>query len=176
MSNQKAWMESWVDIYLYPPGNKAGHELSWKMVTSELSCFWPAPKFIPTSPSGAAESWQMTFIRPIFKYRVLIRCLSSVVFYRTMFQHKPLSPGRNIRTLMLEPHQDLEAPINIALREICLPDNKKTPCGYEALSYVWGARTGDQPIQCEGQELLVTKSCLGEYFLSPLPTGIQCFQ
>lgn len=77
-----------------------------------------------------------------------------------MYKHKPLSPGRSIRILLLHPNRDHGAPIRINLQEATLPENKKECAPYEALSYVWGATTGDKEIECEGSRLLVTKNCL----------------
>jgi hypothetical protein len=77
-----------------------------------------------------------------------------------MYTHLPLSPGRNIRILLLQPHHNPSEPIQIKLREISLPKDKNERGAYEALSYVWGAPIGDQPVECDGSQLLITKNCL----------------
>ncbi|KAF9767705.1 hypothetical protein IL306_015090 [Fusarium sp. DS 682] len=77
-----------------------------------------------------------------------------------MYTHRPLSPGRIIRILLLEPHHNPSEPIRIKLQEISLPKDKNERGAYEALSYVWGAPIGDQPIECDGDQLLITENCL----------------
>lgn len=76
------------------------------------------------------------------------------------YTHRPLSPGRVIRILLLQPHHNPSEPIRIKLQEISLPSDKKERGAHEALSYVWGAPIGDQPIECDGNQLLITKNCL----------------
>ncbi|KIW13888.1 hypothetical protein PV08_06669 [Exophiala spinifera] len=77
-----------------------------------------------------------------------------------LYKHKPLSPGRCTRVLLLHPNKDRTAPIQISLLETALPEDKEERAMYEALSYVWGAKTGDQKIDCDGSPLLVTANCL----------------
>jgi hypothetical protein len=77
-----------------------------------------------------------------------------------MYKHKPLSLGRCIRILLLHPNRDHGAPIRISLQEATLPGNKEERAPCEALSYVWGTKTGDQEIECEGSRSPVTKNCL----------------
>ncbi|RYO95014.1 hypothetical protein DL764_007756 [Monosporascus ibericus] len=72
------------------------------------------------------------------------------------FQHVPLKLDRGIRVLDLLPSRKRGAPLQCKTREVRLGGRKVR---YEALSYVWGARTGDCPIVCNDQELLVTPSC-----------------
>jgi Heterokaryon incompatibility protein (HET) len=76
-----------------------------------------------------------------------------------MYTHRPLSPGRIIRILLLQPHHNPSEPIRINLEEISLPKDKNERGTYEALSYVWGAPIGDQPIECDGDQLLITENC-----------------
>ncbi|RYP83369.1 hypothetical protein DL769_001393 [Monosporascus sp. CRB-8-3] len=72
------------------------------------------------------------------------------------FQHTPLKLHRGIRVVDLLPSRKRDAPLQCKTREVRLGDREVR---YEALSYVWGARTGDCPIVCNGQELLVTPNC-----------------
>jgi len=76
------------------------------------------------------------------------------------YQHKRLSKGKNIRVLTLDPAQKLDAPVHCSLREQCMEGLEPGAGQYEALSYVWGSPTGDQPVICEGKTLLVTPNCL----------------
>ncbi|KAK7995122.1 HET-domain-containing protein [Apiospora arundinis] len=71
-------------------------------------------------------------------------------------RHKPLGSPDLIRVLDLQPSWSPSAPIQCKLRQVPLDDSGTT---FEALSYVWGARVGDQPIICDGQRLLVTPNC-----------------
>jgi hypothetical protein len=77
-----------------------------------------------------------------------------------LYTHRPLPPGRIIRILLLQPHHNPSEPIQIKLQEISLPKDKHERGAYEALSYVWGAPNGDQPIECDGDQLLITENCL----------------
>ena len=76
----------------------------------------------------------------------------------TTYQYSPVSSGRNIRVLLLQPSPELDDPIQCSFREIPLDTHHAHP--YEALSYVWGAPYGDQEIFCDGQVLMVTQNCL----------------
>ena len=66
------------------------------------------------------------------------------------YQHGRLSKGKNIRVLTLDPARELDAPVQCSLREQCIEDLEPGAGQYEALSYIWGSPTGDQPITCEG--------------------------
>jgi len=69
--------------------------------------------------------------------------------------YKALQPGRWIRLLHVQPAAQLTTPINCYFQEAHLDERPK----FEALSYVWGAKVGDQPIQCHGKTILVTSNC-----------------
>ncbi|KAN0104295.1 HET domain containing protein [Hyaloscypha variabilis] len=69
--------------------------------------------------------------------------------------HRPLTHDNGFRILRLEPAVGFEAPLRCSLTEVCLSDK----IHYEALSYVWGALTGDHPLTCDGAELLITPNC-----------------
>jgi hypothetical protein len=77
-----------------------------------------------------------------------------------MYKYRPLSSGRFLRILVLQPSFSLDAPVHVQLEERTLPELNDHPAGYEALSYVWGATVGTEPIVCEDQTLLVTANCL----------------
>jgi hypothetical protein len=76
------------------------------------------------------------------------------------YKHQPLSRGREIRILMLQPHTAWDAPIKVDLKEVQLSKSRNQQNSYEALSYVWGTEYGDQDISCHDQTLLATKNCL----------------
>ncbi|KAK8129087.1 hypothetical protein PG984_010195 [Apiospora sp. TS-2023a] len=72
------------------------------------------------------------------------------------YHHKPLASKRRIRVLDLLPARKRDAPVRCRIRQIRLKDARDQ---YEALSYVWGAKEGSVPIDCEGRQLLVTPNC-----------------
>ncbi|KAI3335405.1 heterokaryon incompatibility protein-domain-containing protein [Ustulina deusta] len=74
-----------------------------------------------------------------------------------VYQHEPLISTSSIRVLDLLPSLNRQAPIRCNIRHVQLgsPD-----ADYEALSYVWGARQGHQPITCNNRDLHVTSNCL----------------
>jgi hypothetical protein len=77
------------------------------------------------------------------------------------YKHKPLSPGRNIRTLVLQPDRKHDAPIHIALEEQPLYERGQKPGNYEALSYVWGKQQSEPTsVTCDGKIIPVTPNCL----------------
>jgi hypothetical protein len=75
-----------------------------------------------------------------------------------IFRHKPVSSPKNFRLLLLHPSPELDDPIHCSVREITMDGQHRHP--YEALSYVWGAPTGDQEIICHGKTLMITANCL----------------
>jgi hypothetical protein len=78
---------------------------------------------------------------------------------KAAFHHSRLSSPRSIRVLTLIPSLELQDPLEVILKEVSLDDVSDVKNSYEALSYVWGARTGTEPIQCDGKQLLVTPNC-----------------
>jgi hypothetical protein len=73
------------------------------------------------------------------------------------YSYQPLSPGKNIRVLILHPSQYLQDPIRCSLREITLA---RARWSYDALSYVWGSPERDCHVYCNGCVLFVTPNCL----------------
>jgi hypothetical protein len=73
----------------------------------------------------------------------------------TRYQYGPLKSPDSIRLLYLLPGA-FEDEIQVKLKEVSL----SKPPPYEALSYVWGSPTADDPISCHGEELLVTANCI----------------
>lgn len=71
------------------------------------------------------------------------------------FIHQRLKNEASIRVLILLPSSLPNASIRCKLQEISL----ESPPSYEALSYVWGAKTGTCPILCDDKVLLVTPNC-----------------
>jgi hypothetical protein len=74
---------------------------------------------------------------------------------RVGFQHQPLKNTDSIRVLYLQPGQ-FEDDVKVELTEVSLTN----PPSYEALSYVWGSPTANNPISCHGKGLLVTVNCI----------------
>ena len=75
------------------------------------------------------------------------------------YHYQRLSSARSIRVLELQPGLRFADPLESNLREISLDTNSSSVPSYEALSYVWGAPTGDRPITCDGKLLQVTPNC-----------------
>jgi len=75
------------------------------------------------------------------------------------FYHSRLPSPDFIRLIALLPSLELQDPLEVTLSEVRLDDVSDKENSYEALSYVWGARTGSEPIQCDGKVLLVTPNC-----------------
>ncbi|KAI0509152.1 heterokaryon incompatibility protein-domain-containing protein [Xylaria bambusicola] len=73
------------------------------------------------------------------------------------YQHEPLATASSIRILDLLPSLNREAPVRCNIRHVQLASPEAR---YEALSYVWGARRGTQPIICNGRALFVTPNCV----------------
>ncbi len=77
----------------------------------------------------------------------------------TTFHHRRLSSPRSIRLLTLLPSVDFQDALDTALTEAILDDVSNNQKDYEALSYVWGSRSGTEPIRCDSKQLLVTPNC-----------------
>jgi Heterokaryon incompatibility protein (HET) len=71
------------------------------------------------------------------------------------YVHRPRSQDNGIRILRLKPATSFGAPLRCTLTDARLSDR----IHYEALSYVWGAPTGDRRLICDGAELLITPNC-----------------
>jgi hypothetical protein len=71
------------------------------------------------------------------------------------FVYRPPSRDNGIRILRLKPATSFEAPLHGSL----IDGHLSRWTRYEALSYVWGAPTGDRRLICDGSELLITSNC-----------------
>ncbi|KAE9367549.1 HET-domain-containing protein [Stipitochalara longipes BDJ] len=78
---------------------------------------------------------------------------------QTVFHHHRLSSPRSIRILVLLPSQEFQTALEVNLTEVTLDNVSNDQDSYEALSYVWGSRSGTEPIRCDGKLLLVTPNC-----------------
>ncbi len=83
------------------------------------------------------------------------------------YVYQPLSSPSSTRVPLLQPDKAHNAPLRCALQEITFDVDQTIP--YNALSYVWGARTGSLPLFCEDSvkdgTILITPNC-NEAFLS----------
>jgi hypothetical protein len=70
------------------------------------------------------------------------------------YEYSILKKG-SIRVLELHPAKRPNDPLKGNLLEVELGPKQL----YETLSYVWGARTGDRLILCNGKELYITENC-----------------
>ncbi|KAF2678954.1 HET-domain-containing protein [Lentithecium fluviatile CBS 122367] len=75
------------------------------------------------------------------------------------YRYRPLPDASSTRVLVLDPAPKRDSPLRCHLVEINLDTFDKRTYSYEALSYVWGEREGNRPIECEGKSLLVTPNC-----------------
>lgn len=77
------------------------------------------------------------------------------------FRHRRLCSPRSIRLLRLLPSTSFERHLEVELVEVSLDDypGKEEAIAFEALSYVWGARSGTLPAVCDGKTMLITPSC-----------------
>ncbi|KAI1324683.1 heterokaryon incompatibility protein-domain-containing protein [Xylariaceae sp. FL0255] len=88
-----------------------------------------------------------------------------------LFKHSPLLLKDSTRLVLLLPAKNPRDPIECQLIEVPLGSpNASETREYEALSYVWGARTGHCPILCHGKSLLVTENCLAALIQLRQPT------
>jgi len=75
------------------------------------------------------------------------------------FHHHRLSSSRSIRLLALLPSLEFQSTLKVNLTEVALDNVSNDQNSYEALSYVWGSRSGTEPIRCDDKLLLVTPNC-----------------
>lgn len=73
------------------------------------------------------------------------------------YSYRPLSSTRSTRVLLLQPNADHNAELCCVLEEISL--DAAPIRRYNALSYVWGAKTGTRPLYSEGKTVLITPNC-----------------
>jgi hypothetical protein len=101
------------------------------------------------------------------------------------YVYRPLSAGRTTRVLDLQPDGNLHSSLRCTLKEISLDALSEPPTDedsrtsssrrkgqishetlqmpdqnrYKALSYVWGAKTGTQPLLCDDKVIFITPNC-----------------
>jgi Heterokaryon incompatibility protein (HET) len=75
------------------------------------------------------------------------------------YSYRPLLSPQSTRVLLLQSDRSHHANIHITLEGVSLDLENSSFRPYDALSYVWGSPTGNQPIFCEGKEILVTSNC-----------------
>ncbi|GAB1314478.1 hypothetical protein MFIFM68171_04688 [Madurella fahalii] len=75
---------------------------------------------------------------------------------QSAFAYQPLPP-KSIRVIRLRPAHHPEDPLRCTINIVSL--GRAATQSYEALSYVWGEPTRQWPLECDGKELLVTRSC-----------------
>ncbi len=73
--------------------------------------------------------------------------------------YKPLCSPCNIRVVTILPNAQREAPLRCHFEEVSLDAKGPAKPRYDALSYVWGARTGTLPLECDGKIVLITPNC-----------------
>jgi hypothetical protein len=67
-----------------------------------------------------------------------------------------LSSKQSMWLLLLQPAKDRTAPLRCSLEQVSLVGAKHS---YKALSYVWGALSGSQPLLCNEHVILITPIC-----------------
>lgn len=75
-------------------------------------------------------------------------------YCNTMYKYNKLRQTQSIRVIQLLPSLKEDANIIIRLLEVSLDT-----ANYEALSYAWESQPFDQSITCEGDELLISRTC-----------------
>jgi hypothetical protein len=70
-----------------------------------------------------------------------------------------LPSTRSTRVLLLQPNTNRSAELRCSLEEISMDTADKVEQRYNALSYVWGAKIGTQPLICDGKTMLITPNC-----------------
>lgn len=76
---------------------------------------------------------------------------------RSLYRYRKLKQARDIRVLELRPADDFGDPLNLSLKHVSLEDHERHR--FEAVSYVWGAKRGDQEVLCDGGSVRVTSNC-----------------
>lgn len=69
-----------------------------------------------------------------------------------LYKAKPLRAPRDVRIMDIEPSDDFDAPISLALRVISLDSGER----YQTLSYAWGSHEKSEEITCDGYPVLIT--------------------
>jgi hypothetical protein len=75
------------------------------------------------------------------------------------YSYHHLSSARSTRVLLLQPDANRNAALRCSLEEMSMDATGKARRDYNALSYVWGAKTGTQALLCEGKIILITPNC-----------------
>jgi hypothetical protein len=75
------------------------------------------------------------------------------------YSYRPLSSARITRVLLLQPDASRNAELRCSLEETSLDVIGDGRRQFHALSYVWGAKTGTQPLFCDGKTILITPNC-----------------
>jgi len=77
------------------------------------------------------------------------------------YVYKDVSSPLNLRVLVVEPAETIDAPLRCSIQEVSwIRRNKKQTAAYDALSYTWGAPVREYPLLCDGQTVLVTRNCV----------------
>lgn len=73
------------------------------------------------------------------------------------YRYRQLKQDRDIRILELRPADNFDDPLHLSLNEVSLEDHDRHR--FEAVSYVWGAKQGDQEVLCDDGIVRVTSNC-----------------
>jgi len=75
------------------------------------------------------------------------------------YSYTPFSSARTTRILLLEPHARHKAVLRCSMEELSLDTLTSERREYDALSYVWGAKTGTKPLLCDNKTIFITPNC-----------------
>jgi hypothetical protein len=75
------------------------------------------------------------------------------------YSYRPLSSPRSTRVLLLQPDANRSAALHCSFKEMSMDATGEAKQRYNALSYVWGAKTGTRPLLCDGKTILITPNC-----------------
>lgn len=73
------------------------------------------------------------------------------------YRYRKLKQARDIRVLELRPADDFNDPLRLSLKQVSLEDHERHR--FEAVSYVWGAKRGNQEVLCDDGTIRVTSNC-----------------
>lgn len=75
----------------------------------------------------------------------------------TGYHYRQIKSSRAIRILELRPAEGFNDPLHVSLKQVSLEDHGRHH--FEAVSYVWGMRRGEQEVLCDDEIIRVTPNC-----------------
>lgn len=113
----------------------------WPLV--RLISLRPTPRLCYLKPRASADQGKRWFAD---------RCSA-----HNRYRYRGLDQARDIRILELRPAEAFNDPLHLSLKQVSLEDHDRLQ--FEAVSYVWGARRGEQVVLCDDETIRVTSNC-----------------